>query len=103
MSTINQYYIAPQVFKWTKGCILPYPKKFDLGITKNYRDITLTFITAKVYNALLLNHIKLEIKKKFLGRINCFWRNQSTTTDSDYLWNHRKKYLQKILRQYNFL
>ena len=23
--------------KWTKGCILPFPKKGDLGLAKNYR------------------------------------------------------------------
>ena len=34
-----------------------FPKKGNLGITKNDRDITLTAIAAKVYNALLLNHI----------------------------------------------
>ena len=38
-------------------------KKDDLGNTKNYRCITLTGITTKVYNALLLNCIKPEIKK----------------------------------------
>ena len=30
--------------KWTKSCIIPFPKKGDLGITKNYRRITLTAI-----------------------------------------------------------
>ena len=31
--------------------------KGDLGIEKNYRDISLTAIAAKVYNNLLLNPI----------------------------------------------
>ena len=38
--------------RWRKGCILPFPKKGDLGIAKNYRGITLTSIAAKIYNAL---------------------------------------------------
>ena len=33
-----------------KGCILPFPKKGDLGLAKNYRGITLTSIAAKMYN-----------------------------------------------------
>ena len=35
-----------------KGCILPFPDKGDLGITKDFRGIAL-----KVYYALLFNHI----------------------------------------------
>ena len=44
--------------KGTKSCILPLPKKKgDLGISKNYCDITLMPIVVKVYKALLLNRI----------------------------------------------
>ena len=41
--------------RWTTGCILPFSKKDDLGIAKNYRGITLTSIAAKIYNAQLCN------------------------------------------------
>ena len=41
-----------------KGCILPFPKKGDLGLAKNYRGITLT---SKIYNALLRNRIEPKI------------------------------------------
>ena len=41
-----------------KKYILPFPKKGDLGLAKNYRSITLTSIAAKIYNALLGNHIE---------------------------------------------
>ena len=41
---------------------LPFPKKGNLRITKNYRDISLTSIAAKCYNALLYC-IKSEIEK----------------------------------------
>ena len=44
-----------------KGCILPFPKKGDLGLAKNYRGITLTSIAAKIYNALLQNRIEPKI------------------------------------------
>ena len=33
---------------WTKGCIIPFPKKGVLGIAKNYRGITLTSIAVKI-------------------------------------------------------
>ena len=46
--------------KLTKGSILPFPNKNDFRIIKNYRGIALT---AKVYNALLLNYIWPEVEK----------------------------------------
>ena len=51
--------------KWMNVYILPFPN--------NYRGITLTAIAAKVYNALLLTYIKLEIEKiliKKSGRLS---------------------------------
>ena len=48
---------------WTKGFILPFPKKGDLRIAKNYSGITLTSIAVKIYSSLLLNHIEPEIEK----------------------------------------
>ena len=65
--------------KWTKGCILSFPKKNNFEIAKNYRSITLAAIVAKVYNALLINHIKPETKKILRKNQNGFWSNQSTT------------------------
>ena len=62
-----------------KGCILPFPKKGDLGLTKNYQGIILTSIAAKIYNALLWNLIepKIDILRK---NQNGFRRNRSTTS-----------------------
>ena len=62
-----------------KGCILPFPKKSDLGLANNYRGITLTSIAAKIYNALLRNRIepKIDILRK---NQNGFRRNRSTTS-----------------------
>ena len=45
-----------------KSYIFPFPKKSDLRIAKNYHE--LTFIAAKIYNALLLNCIEPEFFKK---------------------------------------
>ena len=63
-----------------KGCILPFPKKSDLGIAKNYRGVSLTSIAAKIYNALPLNRIKAEIEKILKKNQNGFRRNRFTTS-----------------------
>ena len=49
----NAVYNQNPIDRWMKGCILPFPKKGDLGLAKNYRGITLTSIGAKIYNAQL--------------------------------------------------
>ena len=65
---------------WMKGCILPFPKKGDLGLAKNYRGITLTSIAAKIYNALLRNRIEARIDNILRKNQNGFRRNRSTTS-----------------------
>ena len=54
------YFNQNTIERWTKGCIFPVPKKGEFRITKNYRAIILTYIAAKVNNALLLNCIEPE-------------------------------------------
>ena len=61
--------------KCTNGLIFPFLEKGDLRITNNDRDITLTVIAAKVYNALLLNHILPEVEK-IMRNPNGFLRNR---------------------------
>ena len=63
-----------------KVCILPFPKKGDLGLAKNYRGITLTSIAAKIYNALLRNRIETKIDNILGKNQNGFRRNRSTTS-----------------------
>ena len=63
-----------------KGCILPFPKKGDLGLAKNYRGITLTSIADKIYNALLRNRIEPKIDNILRKNQNGFRRNRSTTS-----------------------
>ena len=67
-----------KIDRWTKGHIFAFPMKNDLRIAKNYQAITLTSIVAKIYNALLLNHIKPEIEKILRKNQNCFQKNWST-------------------------
>ena len=76
----NAVYNQNPIDRWTKGCILPFPKKGDLGLAKNYRGITLTSIAAKIYNALLWNRIVPQIDKILRKNQNGFRRNRSTTS-----------------------
>ena len=57
-----------------------FPVKGGLGITKNYRGITLTSIAAKIYNALQLNRIEPEIEKILRKNPNGFRRNRFSTS-----------------------
>ena len=76
----NAVYSQNRIERWTKGCILPFPKKGDLGLAKNYRGITLTSIAAKTYNALLRNRIEPKIDNILRKNQNGFRRNRSTTS-----------------------
>ena len=61
---ILQRHIQPEQNRQiNKGQILPFPKKGDLRISKNYWGITLTSIADKVYNAQALKCIEPKIKK----------------------------------------
>ena len=97
----NAVYNQNPIDRWTKGCILPFPKKGDLGLAKNYRGITLTSIAAKIYNALLRNRIVPQIDKIMKKNQNGFRRNRSTTsqilTIRRILEGVRAKNLQAIL------
>ena len=63
-----------------EGIILSFPKKGDLGLAKNYRGITLTSISAKIYNALQRNRIEPKIDNILRKNQNGFRRNRSTTS-----------------------
>ena len=75
----NAVYNQNPIDRWMKGCILPFPKKGDLGLAKNYRGITLTSIAAQIYNALLRNRIEPKIDNILRKNQNGFRRNRSTT------------------------
>ena len=63
-----------------KRCILPFLKKVDLGIAKNYWGITLTSSVAKIYYALPCNHLESKIEKILWKNQNRFRRNRSMTS-----------------------
>ena len=74
----NAIYNQNHIDRWMKGYILPFPKKGDLGVAKNYQGITLTSIVAKIYNALLHNRIEPKIENILRKNQNGFWRNKTT-------------------------
>ena len=80
----------------------PHFNKDNLRISKNYRGITFTATAAKIYNTLLLDHIRTEVKK-------IRSRNQKSInniTDSDNALNHRTKTCKTFLSNnilYRFL
>ena len=73
-------YLYNPTDRWMKGCILPFPKKGDPGLAKNYRGITIISITADIYNALLRNRIEPNINNILWKNQNGFRRNRSTTS-----------------------
>ena len=76
----NTFYNPNPIDRWMKGCILPLPKKGDLGLAKNYRGITLSSTAAKIYNAQLRNRIEPKIDNILWKNQNGFRRNRSTTS-----------------------
>ena len=76
----NAVYNENTIDRWTKGRILHFHKKGDLGWAKSYRGITLTSIAAKIYNALLRNRIEPKSEKIFTKNPNGFQRNRFPTS-----------------------
>ena len=74
----NDVYQQNKISVWTKGCILPFPKKSDLSLPDNYRGITLTCIASKIYNSLLRDRILPELEKVLRQNQNGFRPNRST-------------------------
>ena len=75
LDSCNAVYNEHLIVKWTEGCILPFPKKGDLGIVNNYRGITLSAISAKIYNTLLLSRIQPFIEPILRKSQNGFQKN----------------------------
>ena len=74
----NAVYNQNPIDRWMKGCILPFPKKGNLGLAKN----NLTSIVVKIYNALLRNCIEPKIENILWKNQNDFQRNRSTTSQT---------------------
>ena len=69
---------------FTKGCILPFPKKGNLGKAENYRGITLISIAAKIYNLMLLNRIQPSIETVLRRNQNGFRQGRSASGQNSY-------------------
>ena len=68
----------------------PPPPKSDLGITKNYRGITLTVIVATVYIAQLRNRIRPEVEKIWEEKSDrLLEKSIDNVIDSGYQLNHQ--------------
>ena len=63
---------------WSKSIIITIPKKGELGIPKNYRGISLTYIAAKIYNRILLHRIEYPIENILRDNHNGFRAGRST-------------------------
>ena len=69
--------------------VLLFPKKGNLKISKNYRGITLTALTVKVYNAVLLKLYPIWNWENSLEKSECVSEKLiHNINNSDYLINH---------------
>ena len=68
--------ILPSAF--SKLSMFAAPKKGDLKLPSNYREITLTAISAKIYNSLLLNRISKHTEPILRRNQNGFRKGRST-------------------------
>ena len=65
---------------WKKSCIIPIPKKGDLGNPSDYRGVSLTSTAAKIFNKMILLCIRPEIEKVLRKNQNGFRPGRSATT-----------------------
>ena len=67
---------------WTKGIIVPVPKKGDLSDVNNYRGITLTSIFSKLYSHILDNRLRSWAEDNNIINDNQFgFRENKSTVD----------------------
>ena len=65
--------------QWAINNIKPLPKKGDLGLTGNYRGISLSVLISKICNRMILNRIRPEIDPKLRENQNGFREGRTTT------------------------
>ena len=90
---VNIVYKQNTVEKWTKVFLIHFSKKGDLGITKQYRSITLAAIVAKIFHSrsnLTWGRKNSLEKSKYLSE-----KSIHNITISDYSSNHRKSMCKK--------
>ena len=78
LSILNYAYVSKKPYtEWLTQFIVPVHKKGSLTDCNNYRGIALMSITAKLFNRLILNRIKI-IDPYLRGNQNGFRQNRST-------------------------
>ena len=78
LNVCNKTYLGDEPNCWLQGKILPVPKKEDLSIASNYREITLSSSASKIYNKMLLNRIRPILDEKLRTNQNGFRPGRST-------------------------
>ena len=78
LNVCNKIYLRDAPNCWLQGAILPVPKKGDLSIASNYREITLSSSASKIYNKILLNRIRPFLDEKLRTNQNSFRLGRST-------------------------
>ena len=78
LTICNKTYHGDAPVIWRKGGIIPTPKKGNLGMTNNYRGITLTMVAAKIYNSMMLNRLRPHLDPLLRINQNGFRRGRST-------------------------
>jgi len=66
--------------QWSLSNIIPIPKKGNLSNVDNYRGISLTCITAKLFNRMILNRIRSVIDPKLRVNQNGFRPKRTTVS-----------------------
>ena len=78
LDTCNKTFNGDRPNIWGKSGIVPLPKKGDLGVTGNYRGISLTVTAAKIYNKILLDRIRPHLDPLLRVNQNGFRTGRST-------------------------
>ena len=78
LEVCNKTYLGDAPNCWLQGEIIPVPKKGDLSIASNYREITLSSSASKRYNKMLLNRMRQILDEKLRTNQNGFRPGRST-------------------------
>ena len=80
LEVLNAVYASGTVSEeWHLSALIPIPKKSDLSMQTNYRDIALMSIPAKLYNPILLSRICSVLNTHLRPNQNFFRPHRSTT------------------------
>ena len=106
LDVCNKTYNGDKPNIWVKSGIVPFPKKGNLGITANYRGISLTATAAKIYNKMLLHRIRPHIEPIIRNNQNGFRHKRSTIAEiltlRRILEGVREKHLEAIMTFVDF-